>query len=124
MSGVQPVANGTLAGLIGLLFGLLMFGVVYAVFVYWLDERKRGYTSLLVVAGVSITMIGIALMDALTDWPAVVITGVCFICSGTPMIVGEIVKTIRQRQAEITRQLEHAHQTAEQAINEARDDQA
>lgn len=76
------------------LFALFMFGLAYNGLVEWLGERKDGYTSLLVVAGVLITLLGITLID----WRAAALTLAGFGASGLPMVVGEIARTINKRE--------------------------
>lgn len=78
-----------------LLFALFMFGWAFNALVGWLDERKDGYTSLLVAAGVLITLGGVAMID----WRAAVLCLICFTASGGPMILGDIGRAIRKREA-------------------------
>jgi hypothetical protein len=80
--------------IVTVLFALLMFGLAYNGLVSWLGERKDGYTALLVVGGVLVTLAGVALID----WQAAVITLAAFAASGIPMILGDIARTISKRE--------------------------
>lgn len=76
--------------------GLLLFGVGYDWLVTRLEERghDQGYTSLLVVGGVLITLAGAGL---LVGWWTVAVISLCFTASGTPMIVGSVCRYARER---------------------------
>ncbi len=76
------------------LFGLFMFGVAYSFFMGALAERKDGILAQLVAAGVGITLIGVAIIS----WQAAILVLACFIASGTPMIVGENIRSIMLRE--------------------------
>jgi Kef-type K+ transport system membrane component KefB len=73
---------------------LFFFGLAYNAFVAWLGPLKEGYTALLVVVGVLVTLLGVALID----WRAAVLVGGAFAASGTPMIIGDISRTIKARE--------------------------
>jgi len=94
--------NGSPLGVILVAFGLFIFGVLYNMAVEW--ARPRGwlepYTSLWVAFGVLVTIAGAGIVDLLVDWNASIITLVCFIASGTPMILGDFARYVRQVQAE------------------------
>jgi len=66
-------------------------------FVDYLDDRKDGYVALLVVAGVLVTLGGVALID----WRAAVLALVALAASGTPMVIGDILRTVRRRESAI-----------------------
>jgi thiol:disulfide interchange protein len=89
-----------------ILFGLLMFGLAFNGLVSWLGSRKEGYVSLLVVAGVLITLGGAALLD----WQAAAWVLICFAASGTPMIIGDIwrAQSARDKAARVQRLIEMA----------------
>ena len=73
-----------------LLFGLLMFGLAYNALVHALGDRKEGYTGLLVVAGVLVTLGAVAMIS----WQAALLSLGAFAASGTPMLVGDVVRHI------------------------------
>lgn len=83
-------------------FGLLMFGVGFNEWVGRLGEHKAGYTALLVVVGVIVTLTGVALIS----WQAAAICAVAFVASGVPMIVGDIVRHVNARREAMQRQRE------------------
>jgi len=83
--------------ILGVLIALLLFGVYFNQFVAWL-ERKRyteGFLSLIVATGVGGTLIGLAILSI----EAAALALACFAASGTPMIVGSIVRYVRAREA-------------------------
>jgi uncharacterized membrane protein YraQ (UPF0718 family) len=82
-----------------LLAGLLFFGIAYDVLVTRLAHRKDGYTALLVVGGVLVTLGAMALVS----WQCALLTLGFFVASGTPMIIGDIVRSIRQREETMKR---------------------
>lgn len=77
--------------------GLVLFGVGYN----WLTERAehsgliRGYTSIFVVGGVVITVGAMALIDV----HFAIMTLIAFAASGTPMIIGEMVRHWKRNRA-------------------------
>jgi len=78
------------------LLALILFGIGYNSFVTYLERRgyTEGYTSLLVAAGVFVTLCGVAILSI----PAALLTLAAFIASGTPMIVGSIVRYLQKRE--------------------------
>lgn len=78
------------------LAALFVFGVLYNAFVEWLerDDRDRGFTSLLVVGGVIVTLGGAAM---LVGWELILVLALCFTASGTPMIIGSLARYARER---------------------------
>lgn len=92
MMGGYFVTDWRLIG--SILFGLFMFGIAFNYFVDHLNGLKDGYLSLLVVAGVGITLIGVAIIS----WQAAVLVLACFAASGIPMIIGEIARNIQMRE--------------------------
>ena len=74
---------------------LLIFGGLYNQFVEYMDKLHytEGYLSLVVAFGVFVTLIGVSILS----WQAALMILVCFIASGTPMIVGSITRYIRKR---------------------------
>lgn len=85
---------------------LLLFGIGYNLLIAWAEKTGfiKGYTSLFVVAGVCVTVAATSVVDL----PFALITGGAFIASGTPMIVGSM---IRHKREEI-RQLEQLRKEA------------
>jgi ACR3 family arsenite efflux pump ArsB len=71
-----------------------MYGIAFNYFVDQLNGRKDGYLSLLVAAGVGVTLIGVAIIS----WQAAVLVLACFTASGIPMIIGEISRNIQMRE--------------------------
>jgi len=97
---------------LAVVLGLLLFGVLFNWFVAWLGERKRGQVAMLVVIGVAVTLAGAAVVD----WRAAVWVGVCFVASGTPMVLGEWWRGVVRRSEEA----DAARRALEQALAEAR----
>jgi hypothetical protein len=79
------------------LLGLLLFGIGYNALVAWLERRgyAEGFLSLIVAFGVAVTLAGVAILSI----PAALLTLLAFIATGTPMIVGSIVRYIHRREA-------------------------
>lgn len=79
------------------LLGLLLFGIGYNAFVAWLGHRNytEGFLSLIVATGVFVTLVGVAVLSI----EAALLTLGAFIASGTPMIVGSIVRYIQKRES-------------------------
>jgi len=75
--------------------GLLLFGIGYNWPVAWLEAQgyDEGYTALLVVGGVLVTLGGVALVD----WQAAALTLAAFMLSGTPMVLGGWWRHVRAR---------------------------
>lgn len=77
--------------------GLLLFGIGYNWLVTTLEKsgHDQGYTSILVVGGVIVT---IAASTPLIGLDAVVSLTLLFVASGTPMIVGSLLRYARERE--------------------------
>ncbi len=75
---------------------LIIAGIAYNRLVDWLQDRHEGYTSLLVAAGVIMTLVAFAIVQGIG--PAIIVAAL-FICSGTPMIAGEVMREIHKRHA-------------------------
>jgi hypothetical protein len=73
---------------------LFSFSIIYNQFITWLADRQEGYTSLLVVAGVMVTLIGYAFISGIVQ--ALIVAGL-FLASGLPMIAGEVTRVIQKR---------------------------
>lgn len=106
MIGCTPVVDWRLIGAVA--FGLFGFGVGYNALIHALGERKEGYTSLLVVAGVLITLGGVALIH----WQAAALALLAFAASGLPMVVGDIGRHIWRREQAIERTQARAEEEA------------
>ncbi|RMG02006.1 MAG: hypothetical protein D6735_10975 [Acidobacteria bacterium] len=85
---------GTITAVIGLLFS---FGLLYNQVVEYLLRKRyaEGYTSLLVAFGVFVTLAGVAVIDLSASLLALI----AFAASGTPMVIGSIVRYVRKREA-------------------------
>jgi uncharacterized membrane protein YhhN len=75
---------------------LFIFGIGYNGLVAWIEARRynQGYVCLLVAIGVMATLAGLAVLDIKA---AMLATG-CFVASGTPMMVGSILRYWRERE--------------------------
>lgn len=75
---------------------LFVFGWLFDATVAWLHERdwSRGYTAFLVVFGVGITIVGIG---TLLGVEVGLVVFFCFCASGTPMIIGDVVRHLKDR---------------------------
>ena len=77
-------------GHIWTLIGALAFGILYAVVVYIpLHGKHGGYTSLLVVFGVVVTLATCIPLIGLVNVLWVI---AAFVCTGAPMIAGEAIR--------------------------------
>lgn len=92
--------SGASTGLIvGVYAVLLLFGVGYNLLIAWM-ERKRylhGFTAFAVVAGVLVTLAGVALVN----WQAALLVLGAFCASGAPMVIGSIIRYVKEREAVI-----------------------
>lgn len=79
---------------------LLAFGILYNLVIAWLDTHGylEGYTSLAVVAGVLVTLAGLAIILPLA---ALIALG-AFAASGIPVIIGSIWRHVRNREQDQT----------------------
>jgi hypothetical protein len=85
------------AGAIGAVCGVLfLLAVAYNGVVEWLEPRgyDEGYTWALVVAGVVLTLGGVAVVD----WRAAAVALAAFAASGLPMAVGSWWRHVRKRE--------------------------
>lgn len=85
---------GAIVGLIGI---LIAFGSLYNQAIAWAEKHGYldGYVSIAVAVGVLITLSGIALIDC----RAAILSIGAFAASGTPMILGSILRYAMRRQA-------------------------
>jgi len=81
-----------------ILAGLLVFGIYFDHIVDKLGNKQEGFTSLLVVIGVFVTIIGAGLLNVFIWWNSFFIDLIAFAASGTPMIVGSIVRYMVERE--------------------------
>jgi len=93
-----------------ILLALATFGVAYNRWVESLEQggHDRGYMGLIVAFGCTITLAGAALLIGLEP---VTWTFLCFIASGTPMILGSIVRHCRARARQRADVLDHNERT-------------
>lgn len=73
---------------------LVIFSVLYNRWMSDLGDRKDGYVALFVALGNFMTL----LIVAIFSWKAALLVGIAFIASGTAMIVGDIVRSLRRRE--------------------------
>lgn len=78
------------------LLGLALFGTLYNQLVSHLEKKgySEGFVSLLVAAGSGVTLLGMAVLD----WQAALLALVCFMASGSPMILGSILRYVQARE--------------------------
>lgn len=93
---------------------LAVFGCWYNTLVAKMEARgtDRGYTAFLVVLGVATTVVVYALM--VWNIQASILLLLCFVVSGTPMIVGSVKRHAAQRLALETER----RQEAEEALRD------
>lgn len=77
-----------------ILAALVFFGIAYNGWIAQMGRRKDGYAGLLVAAGVIVTLLGVALID----WRAAALCLAAFVASGTPMLIGDILRSIQERE--------------------------
>ncbi len=104
--------------LIPLLAVLFLFGCGYAWAVYWLGERKAGYVSLFVALGVLVTL-G---LEAFVDSRAALLSLMCFVASGTPMIIGDVAQHMSARDRSIKEKQQQADDKIDKIREMSRDD--
>lgn len=81
---------------------LILFGILFDQMVTQIGEHKEGYTAFLVMIGVVVTLFAVALIS----WIAALLAIGAFVFSGTPMILGDVLRHVRARKAAMERQLE------------------
>lgn len=86
---------------------LFLFGFGYNELVAWMERQgyDRGYTALLVVGGVLVTLLGVAV---LIGFEAAMVVFGCFVASGLPMIVGSMQREARKRKEDEDRAFSQA----------------
>ena len=90
-----------------ILIALLLFGLYFNAKIAEVENTQidHGYTAIFVVIGVSVTLVGIALIDFFVDWNAGLIGLIAFVASGSPMAAGSFNRYL-QRQAEQKRRMQ------------------
>ncbi len=80
-------------------YRLLVFGILYAVIVYWLSKHglTEPYTALLVVLGVGVTLYGCYTYETITGHITTIQVFTAFVYSGSPMIAGDIADYMHRR---------------------------
>lgn len=79
---------------------LVLFGLAYNQAVAWLERssfRRWVNTALLVVVGVTITLVGAI---ALIGWANALLVLACFAASGGPMFFGSYIRQVQEHHAE------------------------
>jgi NhaP-type Na+/H+ or K+/H+ antiporter len=74
---------------------LLLFGVSYNILVQYFQKRTHHYTAEFVVGGCLVTVLG---SGFIIGWDNALIVVICFIASGTPMIVGSMMAHAQDEQ--------------------------
>ena len=82
--------------ILAVFLALVLFGIGYNALVAWLERKgyTEGYLSLIVAFGVTVTLAGVAILSI----HAALLTLGAFVASGTPMIIGSIVRYLRKRE--------------------------
>ena len=85
-----------LSAIWAVMLALTIFGIAYNSLVAYLERRgyAEGFLSLIVAAGVFVTLAGLAVLS----WQAALLALVSFTASGTPMIVGSIIRYLQKRE--------------------------
>lgn len=109
MNGMQ---SGALSAII--LITLFIFGWRFDHYVARLGADADGFVWLLVVAGTTVTLVGIGLLDLLLDWNAGLIGLAAFAASGFFMSYGAVQRYIRMRH----RMMDQAKHDAAQTLAE------
>ena len=90
--------NGAYFGLIsGIFIALFAFGVAFNMLTSYMSRKglSEGYTWLLVVIGVLVTVLAAGLV---IGWESSGILILFFVASGTPMALGDIYRYVKARQ--------------------------
>lgn len=84
-------------GVISAVFlGLVLFGIGYNALVTWMERKgyTEGFLSLIVAFGVAMTLVGVSILSI----QAALLSLGAFIATGTPMVIGSIVRYLRRRE--------------------------
>ena len=86
--------SGEFWAIFGIGMGLLTFGTLYHLFVAYLERTgwASGRSSILVAIGTAVTVLA---AGPVIGWTAVALVLFFFVCSGLPMIAGQIARTVR-----------------------------
>lgn len=86
--------SGDYWAIFGIGMGLLTFGTLYHLFVAYLERTgwASGKSSILVAIGTAVTVVAAA---PVIGWTAVALVLFFFVCSGLPMLAGQLLRTIR-----------------------------
>lgn len=97
-------------GIISVYLILVIVGIGYNALVAWIERNgyQHGYTSILVIGGVLITLTGVAVIDVRA---ALVCLG-AFAATGLPMVIGSIWREVRLREEIIKQIKEVGHDDA------------
>jgi hypothetical protein len=98
--GTFSTVNGWLMGAV--LAALVMFGMAYNALMAILGSRAEGYSALFVAVGTLFTLLGAFYTTQFAPAPWWVVLA-CFVASGTPMILGDLVRAERRRHQAIQR---------------------
>lgn len=82
--------------ILAVFLSLALFGIGYNAFVAWMGRRgyTEGYLSLIVALGVFATLCGVAVLSI----QAALLALMAFAASGTPMILGSIIRYLKKRE--------------------------
>jgi hypothetical protein len=85
------------ASIVAVLLSLIAFGALYNELIGWAEKHHylEGFTSIAVAVGVLVTLVGVSLLSM----QAALIALGAFVASGTPMIVGSIIRYVAKRAA-------------------------
>jgi len=85
-----------LGTILAVFLALVLFGTGYNALVAWLERKgyTEGYLSLITAFGVFVTLAGVATLSV----QAALLALGAFAASGTPMIIGSIVRYLRKRE--------------------------
>lgn len=92
-------ANGPLSGwlVLPVLLALYLFGWFFNRYITALGDDQEGFTWLLVVIGVLVTLVGLGLLDMIFPWNAAVTGLLAFAASGCEMCRGSVLRYIERR---------------------------
>jgi len=73
---------------------LAVFSILYNHWIAAFGEKKDGYTAILVAVGNFVTLLVVAIFS----WKAALIVLMAFVISGTPMVAGDVYRSIVRRE--------------------------
>jgi len=83
-------------GLAAVFLFLLVFGVSYNLLVQFVQRKTQHYTAEFVAGGCLVTVLASGFV---IGWDCALIVLICFIASGTPMIIGSMMSHAQDEQA-------------------------